>query len=257
MVNVKQQWNTVKNNTILLTYYPDLIFVSADRIEGTLKIRALYDQAVQKIVIDPTMKDKNNPFYIEDSYNIKIDFPSDLQRQAPSVYEINGRIIKAGKARGLMNPLDLHLFKDGRSCLCPQPLLFEYIRSGKISDLQIFLDELVTPYFYQQSFFERFGYWPVKNYSHGYPAIFEYYHRETSKLGKTNKHLVDLCSISLLSLSNLHKYLKPLVENKRGIKPTSKCFCGSEKKYKKCHRRKFTKEAREGFVKFMEDIRKI
>lgn len=257
MVDVKQQWNTVKNNSFLITHYPELVFVSKNRIEGKIRISALYDRSTEKIVIDPPTQKINNPFYIEDIYTIKIDLPSDPQSQAPVVFETGGRIVAAGKARNITNPLDMHLYSNnGGACLCPQPLLFEYIISGKISNLQIFLDELVTPYFYQQSFFERFGDWPVKNYSHGYQAIFEYYFRETKKIGGTTNHLIDLCLASLRSLTSTFPCLELLIENKKEIKPTSKCFCGSGKKYKKCHRRKFTKEAREGFISLITEFRK-
>ncbi|HUW22398.1 MAG TPA: SEC-C domain-containing protein [Candidatus Bathyarchaeia archaeon] len=257
MVNVKYQWNTVQNNTFLIRNYPGLTFVTQDRIEGKLKFSALYDLEKDIILINPTAN-SGNKYYIEDTYSIRIDLPDNPQYQIPIIYETEGRILAAGRKHGISDLRDLHVYKDsGSVCLCPQPQLIERILTGKSKNLQLLLDELVIPYFYQQSFFERYGHWPIKNYSHDYPAIFEYYFREKNKNGNFNRKLLDSCIISLKSLAKgeSYKYLELLTEPTIIIKSTSKCFCGSGRKYKKCHRRKFTKEAKEGFISFMNDLR--
>ncbi len=257
MVDVNHQWSTVENNIFLLTNYPDLNFVSLNQVAGKLKINATYDPTMNIVVINPKNY-QNDSSYIDDEYIIRIELPDNPQTHLPIVFETAGRIRAVGEKKGITNNLDLHLYKNGCVCLCPRPLLIERIINGKSKSLPSLLDELITPYFYQQSYFERFGHWPIKNYSHGFQAIFEYYFRESNKTGETNRQLLELCSASMKELAMLESrpYLKVLVEQKKEIKPTSKCFCGSNRKYKKCHRRLFTKDAKLGFSLYLSDLRK-
>lgn len=257
MVNVKHKWHTVQNDTFLFLNYPGLAFVTPNRIEGKLTFSALYSHEKGIILINPNINSGNN-YDITDTYSIRIELPNDPQSTFPNVYETGGRILAAGKKHGINDSRDLHVYeKSSNVCVCPQPQLIERMYNGKSENLQSLLDELITPYFYQQSFFEKYGYWPIKNYSHGYPAIFEYYFREKEKSNEFNKKLLTSCIVSLkiLAEQESHKYLGALVESRKVIKSTSKCFCGSGKKYKKCHRRKFTKEAKLGLITLLTDLK--
>lgn len=258
MVNVKHKWNTVQNNTFLLLNYPGLSFTTANEIVGELKFRAFYDKVKCLILINPALI-SNDHYLIEDTYSINIKLPDDPEKFLPLVYETGNRIVESGKKYNITDFRDLHIYKDGSSvCLCPQPQFIERILNGKSKSLPLLIDELIIPFFYQQSYFERYGDWPIKNFSHGYPAIFEYYLRKKNNDENNNQLQLRLCIASLKTLAQTepNKYLVTLVESRKAIKSTSKCFCGSGRKYKKCHRRTFSKEAKAGFITFLSDIRK-
>jgi len=258
MVDVKHKWNTVQNNTFLLSNYPGLTFISPNEIEGKLEFKAYYDKDQELILINPVSYSDNH-FFIKDGYSIKIKLPDDPEKFLPFVYETGNRIVESGKKYKITDFRDLHIYKDGSSvCLCPQPQFIERILNGKSKSFPLLIDELVVPFFYQQSYFEHYGDWPIKNFSHGYPAIFEYYLRKKNNDENNNKLQLRLCvaSFKMLAQTEPNKYLETLVETRKVIKSISKCFCGSGKKYKKCHRRTFSKEAKAGFNTFLSDLRK-
>jgi len=167
--------------------------------------------------------------------------------------------MKSGEKHKVSTFLDMHIYKDGRSvCLCPRTQLVERTYNQKALSLPLLIDELIVPYFYQQAYFERYGTWPFRNYSHGYSAIFEYYIRNKNDDKNHNVLLLRSSVESILWCAKFERteYLKNLLENRKFLKPTSKCFCGSGRKYKKCHRRTFSKEAKKGLVIFVSDIKK-
>jgi hypothetical protein len=159
----------------------------------------------------------------------------------PLVKEIGGRIEKIllqGKAN---KPADVHVNPNGAICLCPKP---EEKRRfpGKV-DLPKFIQELVIPYFYALHQFEKTGKWAWGQYSHGCLGIMEYY----SEHGNNgDSRLLEDC-ITALGVAPGTKLNKNAQFNGH-----ERCFCGSGKKFKKCHNK-----ALAGLKAMIEDTRKL
>lgn len=110
---------------------------------------------------------------------------------------------------------DFHIDKNGCCCLAPDAECF-YILEKDYS-LVDFTERLVIPFFAALLYKAETDKWPYGDYSHFTMGLFEYYEQ---KLKVDKEHIIDAMNI--------------LVDNKR-LERNSICFCGSERKYKKCH----------------------
>lgn len=145
-----------------------------------------------------------------DSYSVKIKCSSDYPESFPLVYETEGR---------LPHNIDWHVYKEGNFCLCTPPEEFIYCAKGLT--LLNFTWDHVVPYLHNQSFREREGYF-LNERSHGLSGILESLCNLFETSDKTR-------AIALLYY--IYKNPTPL--------RTSKCFCGSGKKYRHCHKKAF------------------
>ncbi len=145
---------------------------------------------------------------IEDSYLVQIGFPSDYPNSSPEVREIGGRIPtnfhQNGKVLCLDVPSQVHMiFREN-------PSILHFIR------------ELLEPYLYAHSYWQKYnGKMPFGQRSHYGEGILEHY---SEYFGVEDKEAV-------------MDFLELLV--KRGYKQSIPCPCGSKKKIKKCHSKKF------------------
>lgn len=149
--------------------------------------------------------DENDVMY--DEYSIKVECTKDYPNSFPLVYETNER---------LPHNIDWHIYGDGHFCICTP--IEEYIQCAKEITLASFIQQLVLPYLHNQSFREKEGYF-LHERSHGSMGILE--------------SLYDI-----LDVNNLHKVYSLLTYIYKNSTPsrTSKCFCGSDKKYRYCHK---------------------
>jgi hypothetical protein len=143
---------------------------------------------------------------IDDSYSIEIEFPEAYPNKIPIVKEVGGDIPRE---------LDLHISYDGSCCLCLPQLEKFYFPKG--SNIIIFLEKLVIPFFANQAYFKITGTWINGEYSHGKLGVYEFY-----------KNLLDVHS-----LTNIIKFLKLSIKSYPNF--NKKCICGSNKPFKRCH----------------------
>lgn len=144
----------------------------------------------------------------DDQYKIEIHWRELYPFQFPLVYETGGRIPKN---------IDWHIYQEGGNC-CIKARPEERLICRKGITLDTFITEQVIPYFYNQTFRRQNGYF-YKERKHGEVGNLEFYFE---KLRTNDIDFVELC-------------LKQTTDFK-GYKSTKKCFCGSNRKYKKCHR---------------------
>lgn len=154
---------------------------------------------------DITLFDQNGESY--DCYSIRIECSSDYPKSFPLVYETADR---------LPHNIDWHVYNEGNFCISTS--LEEYIHCAKGISLTTFVRDHLLPYLHNQSFREREGYF-VNERSHGKKGILESIY-------------------DLLNVNDNDKAIKLLVFIYRNKTPsrTTKCFCGSGKKYRHCHR---------------------
>lgn len=149
--------------------------------------------------------DKNSVAY--DAYSIRIECALNYPKSFPLVYETQGR---------LPHNIDWHVYSDGHFCLCTP--IEEYIHCAKGVTLTTFIQNQVVPYLHNQSFREKEGYF-LHERSHGLKGILESLYDILN-----TKDLIKIYSL----LTYIYKSNPP--------SRTSKCFCGSGKKYRHCHR---------------------
>ena len=108
-------------------------------------------------------------YKIKDNYKLEIDFNN--QQPLPLVKEINGKIEKISKDKNL-NLTNLHINYgdiDGGLCLCSRFKAFEYTDKLKnsLSPGINFIQELVIPFLYGISYFEKHNEFPFGAIEHG------------------------------------------------------------------------------------------
>jgi len=143
---------------------------------------------------------------IDDSYSIKIEFPSDYPNSLPIVIS---------DSEELKRDIDLHIYSDGSCCLCLPHLEEFYFPKG--SSIDVFIENLVKPFFANQAYYKITGKWLNGEYSHGLKGIYEFY----SEIFECNDAYIIL-QLLYLSIKSAPNYNK-------------KCYCGSNKSIKKCH----------------------
>ena len=183
-----------------------------------------------------------NDCRIADSYDIQIELKANELSTLPRVRETSSRIQKVAKSRSIDLP-DLHTYDDGTACLCVKPAEASYFPDG--FSFQIFLENLVVPFFYAQSFFEQNNNWPWETYSHGSLGWLEWYFDQEF----TSAELTSLYLQELRHQNDWRKIHRALTR-KGGPKSYRVCFCGSSKSYWYCHRKAFG-----GLKRLAEDMR--
>lgn len=179
--------------SVFLNVYPDFEFFS--------------DDGNDVLIGDLPIIDKNGKLW--DRYRIKIhaniDFPNS---RFPKLFEISNKFPKIA---------DWHVYLDESCCITVLPK--ENIACKRGINLVKYVQEWVVPYFANQTFRIKEGYYKNGEFGHDLLGTFEYY----SSLLKTNniKNIIFILDYSL-------RFKK--------IDRTQFCFCGSLKKYRKCHK---------------------
>lgn len=148
---------------------------------------------------------------IEDTYKIEIKAVIDYPSCFPLLFETGDRIPKN---------VDWHIFeKTGNCCITSPPEEFIICNSGL--NLLQFIDNQVVSYFYSQIFRNQNGYF-LKERSHGNKGWIEFF--EETFMTK--------------NIFNIEFGLIQRLEGNK-IDRVSECFCGSGKKYRKCHKKSY------------------
>jgi len=140
-------------------------------------------------------------------FNVRIDIPINYPHGFPTMRELS-RIIP--------REIDRHIYEDGNCCLTILQKQILEARSGiSISD---FIEKYSIPYLANQIYFEEYGDWANGEYSHDNTGIAQFYLEE----------------IQTAEYSEVLKVLA-IVLNHNNVGRNQPCYCGSEKKFKKCH----------------------
>jgi SEC-C motif len=144
---------------------------------------------------------------IEDVYEVLIRFPADFPAGIPTAFEKGGRI-----------PRSHHTQPDGSLCLGADTELRLKLRAG--STLDRFIEEVLVPYLFQFSFFEKHGRMPFGELRHGVLGLLDYF-----------------CDLYKVSNGRAGKELVRLTSLKRRRANKVPCPCGSGRRLGQCHNR--------------------
>jgi len=194
-------------------------------IAGELYFCACYDKASDILTIKPDLTTIRDANFIEDKFKVEIELLANFPRSFPLVHEVGGRVGQILQKYDIKNISDLHINKEQNNavCLCPKPA--EQLRYPDRVDIVHFINNLVIPFFYGLSYYDKNREWPWDEYSHGDLGIFEFY---AENANKRNMALAKNCYEALKNRG------KELILKKH-IKGHLLCDCGSGKKFRDCH----------------------
>ena len=205
--------------------HPDLTYIDGDpgSVVGTLA----FDMALTRsgYVINPPLPVTGD--HIVDAYTIEIDLTSGRFTDLPIVRVVDERILAASESHGVELE-DVHVY-GGMACL---GIRFE--ENDALPDgynLRDFINQLVIPFFYGQSYFESSGKWPWDEYGHRELGILEWYLRKSEKL--TEDGVVRLHREIVLAPE--WQMLLGVVRNIGTVRRSTRCLCRLPNRFGQCH----------------------
>lgn len=240
---------TIKENEKkwLRANYPTLK-INKDRsgyvkMEGLLKFDMVFYPDDESYVIKPGPEHLTQGQRIQDEYQIEIILKNSEHSSLPQVYEKGGRIVATAGSRK-RDLRDLHINPDLGNvvCLCLNTEENDWLPNG--FNLQDFFHNLVIPFFYGQSYFEKNEVWPYREYSHGVCGLLEGY---LKRCDITKEKVQEF--LGYLKKQKDWQLLQVRLDPKKEVKGHHSCICGSSNKFKNCH-----KDAFRGLWRLKEDI---
>ncbi len=133
----------------------------------------------------------------------------------PFVFETSGKIPRIA---------DWHVYEDtGSCCIAVEPEEHLICKDGL--SLTTFVKSQVLPYFFNQTFRRVEGYYKNGEYAHGKMGIYQFYDEALRTNGDIKETI---------------RLMVAIAETKKPGR-TQLCFCGSKKKFRKCHRDSYQK----------------
>ncbi len=176
-------------------------------IAGRLHVVAEYDQRDGLLHYVQELGGQSRKELICDSFDIQIllSYSPTILNPWPPVFETRGRSKDIMLKHGISNLSDLHLYPGERNMCC---LGLEGLDTEYEADISTFVRDLVVPFFYRLAYVDRYGLQAARGklwgeYSHG-------------RLG-------------------YREYIGEMQNRKRRIGRKRLCFCGSGRKFKRCH----------------------
>lgn len=231
----------LKNSDIeFLSRYPKLkINNEKTLIEGFIHFDATYDDTKKTesfTLIYP--EDKNNKYSgirYSGKFNIKIVLDKDL-KSFPKLFILDD-LPKEARRHFYTNQEDL------RACVCGP---VEEIIFMEDFSLKRYVEELVIPFLYGQTYFDDNEKWPWIDYGHDLVGILESYYKNDSY-----KYISQI--LDKMKLYKKHwEILESILYDKNKLpKGHMCCFCNKQDQIRRCH-----PVAWEGLKKIHEDIHK-
>ncbi len=164
-------------------------------------------------------------YYLEDSFEVEGYFDGN---SIPHFKETGGRL--EAHAQKIGKPvIDLHVYPTTQELCLGHPARILLIMKQDIS-IQNFFEKLLIPYFYYHSYWQEYGMEPWRGLKHGEVGILEGLADFKHELNSPGSIEVTLRHLSDGTYSEIDRRLgSGLI-----IKPNDMCFCGSEKKVKRC-----------------------
>lgn len=199
------------------------------RLSGSLEFDMLYDPETGQSILNSGTPDGTSKFHITDKYQVEVILNTAKNSILPVTQEVGGRI--ENLASKLSKPIiDLHTYPDGSLCLCARQAELSYFPEK--FELSVFIQELLIPFLYSNTFYERYGSRPWGEHQHGALGILEYY-ADQQKFG--DKELVRRTLKALKEDTNQYRIAYVTYLNSFEIRDHWSCVCGLKKRIDKCH----------------------
>lgn len=210
--------------------YPNLKHIienGKEYLKGGLHFKACYNTSSKEFIINPTQDIIVGDTYIEDTFDIIVEFGEGYPEKFPLVREVGGRIQQIVKKYALKDLRDIHVNKNQNNavCLCSKPAE-QLIFPNKV-DIVHFFNSLVIPFFYGLSYYEKHQHWLLGEYSHSELGIFESYNEFATTA--SDQFLLDTFNALRPEFQKLVTDIT-LPVNRQMLCPVCK-----NKKFRKCH----------------------
>lgn len=152
-----------------------------------------------------------------DSYEVLIKLEK-FPKFFPEVFETDGRIpVK----------MDCHMYPNNGSCCFATRAKSQVLLKTKVHTLLIFVDEILVKYLENNSFYELNNHYYGEEYAHGTLGVIQGY--------------IDILEVDSIELVVKAIY-KASISNT--VKIHQDCYCGSNRRLRKCNHRKHLKNLR-------------
>lgn len=214
----------------LYQYQPTLLYFEESGIKclkGTLRVNALYNKSDRRLIINPSKNQvaKHQKYYVNDYYEVSVKFDSPSSYEIASVWEIGGKLVRVAKRKkAKLSDLHFNKNKDGRLCLHGFFNLNDCLPNG--FNLKDFVSNILIPFFYSQSMFEKTNEWPLGQYLHadygkfqnflekyGFPKLRNYLEKDDTKL---------------------KKFVNRLTRRNKNLRNRHSCICNSNDRIENC-----------------------
>jgi len=227
---------TSEDATWLRETHPNLVpSENLDEVRGSIDFNAAYDKPTDAFTIIRSTLDRPPGFILQGSYKIHIkdiaDFGDKERWLLPRTFIDDLDFPRS---------LDRH-FSGESACLCGPSEESRLIREGY--SFHRYLERLVIPFLYAQTFYEHRDEWPWAEYEHGIIGVFDSY----AESGEANAIPLTL---ALLKLRKDWPKLHALLRSKYAPKGHMACLCGSGNHIRRCHASTWT-----GVKRLYADIR--
>ena len=201
----------------LLERYPDLV-CRGDQIAGTARFRAAFNRDINQFqIIYPGESNLISGSELTGTYNVTIQ-----SRPTGEVPRVPALTIE-----GFAHHESRHISHDDTACLCSPFVEGEYLTPEL--DGRRYIEELVIPFLYGQTYFDSRQSWPWADYAHGFMGLLESYSPVQSKEELVNR-LPFLASYPVQWQS-----LRRFISQRKAPKASSPCICGSHRRIGHCH----------------------
>jgi len=204
-------------------------------IRGDFKFKAAYNNFDKGYITIPKANSSYSHPVIEDSYVIEIFSLLDLST-FPSIKNIDGRLLRLAE-KSHRDSRDFHVYSEPflrKNLLCVVgPLDADRIK-GNIT-LRELLNNILLPFFYDNSHYEQYGSRPREDYSHGVWGVLENYYDIAVNDIKFNKDLLNRLKIYTKEWPLICRYLV----SKNNPKGHHLCIACGREKIRSCHNKVF------------------
>ena len=206
-----------KDRAWLLELYPELV-CSDDQISGTIRFRAAFNKDTNKCpLIYPGESNLISGLELTGTFGVRIE-----PRPAGAVPRVPSLTID-----GFTHNEDRHISHDDTGCLCSPFIEGEYVTP--VLDGRRYVEELVIPFLYGQTYFDSHKSWPWADYAHGFMGLIESYTPVESKEELVNRLPFLACYPAQW------QSLRRFISQRNAPNASSPCICGSHRRIAHCH----------------------
>jgi len=228
--------------TWALKNYFGLIFAIEEEkiiVRGKLSFTAKYDETNGNYIVNPSEIDN---FVVSDVYEIEIRI-TNTAKEYPVVKEVGGRLLKLAQSQKI-DSRNLHVYSGSlENILCTVGPVDHILVTENLS-FQDLIERILVPFFYDSSYYEKYGKRLRPDYSHEIWGVIENYFDLGSLSTQEIKAFVKDKLIGSKQWPSIKKYL---VDN-QPLRGHLSCFvCGGDR-IRSCHSRVFR-----GLVKIKYD----
>ena len=209
ITEIETQW--------IAEYCPTLnINQEFSEVSGLLEFRAIYN-ASDGFTWLLDQKQSSSGEILTNTYEIVITKPENSEELPLLKIEDDDSLVTINR----------HFNLNGTACLCGPVEKRNFISSG--FSFVKYLERLVIPFLYEQTYYDKYGKWPWGEYGHGAIGIFQ-----SLINSEEAKEDIEVC-LKDLRKDKYWNRIRAILSGRERVTESSKCFCSSQEQIRSCH----------------------